>query len=70
MLGAKALGIALSAVAACLTWLLTRALTGSTAAAWLAGLCMACSPRMLWASVSGMEVPLYLALCQIGRAHV
>lgn len=63
VLGAKALGIALSAVAACLTWLLTRALTGSTAAAWLAGLCMACSPRMLWASVSGMEVPLYLALC-------
>jgi hypothetical protein len=63
IVSAKCLGTLLSVVAACLCWRLTRDLTGSDAAAWVSGLAVALSPRVTWASVSGMEVPLYLALC-------
>lgn len=42
--------------------LLTRRLTGSRAAGLLAAVSVVATPRLVWAGLSGMEVPLYAAL--------
>jgi hypothetical protein len=62
VLATKLIGMALSAVAATMTWLLAREISSSPFVAWVAGLAVALSPRLTWAGVSGMEVPLYVAL--------
>ncbi len=59
----KVLGTLLTIVAAVLSWLLAWEIAGSRLAAWIAGLAVALSPRMTWAAVSGMEVPLFVVLC-------
>jgi hypothetical protein len=56
------LGIALAMLAAVVAGEIARLLTGSRAAGVLAGLAVACSPRLTWGALSGMEVPLYTAL--------
>jgi hypothetical protein len=62
VISAKVLGTLLTAAAAILCWMLTKLLTSSSAAAYVAALATAISPRLTWGSVSGMEVPLYVAL--------
>jgi hypothetical protein len=59
---AKTMGIALLAIAAVLAFDLARLLSGSTAAGCVAGGAVACSARLTWGAVSGMEVPLTVAL--------
>jgi hypothetical protein len=59
---AKSLGLLLAVVAAMGAAQLTLRLSGSRAAAVLAGVATAITPRMAWAGLSGMEVPLYTAL--------
>ena len=58
----KVLGVLLVIVAALAAALLTERLCGSSWAALLAGVAVAITPRMVWAGLSGMEVPLYTAL--------
>lgn len=65
IVAAKFLGVALVAVAALAAAALTRRLSGSGAAGLLAGLAVAVTPRMAWAGLSGMEVPLYTALVTV-----
>ncbi len=60
--GAKTMGIVLAAIAAILAFDLARLLSGSTAAGCVAGGAVACSARLTWGAVSGMEVPLAVAL--------
>ena len=62
IVAAKSLGLLLACVAALGAALLTLRLSGSRAAALLAGVATAVTPRMAWAGLSGMEVPLYTAL--------
>lgn len=62
LLSAKLLGVALVAATALSAAALTRRLSGDDRAALLAGLAVALTPRMVWAGLSGMEVPLYAAL--------
>ncbi len=62
IVAAKGLGLLLAIVAAVAAALLTLRLTGSRAAGLLAGVATAITPRMAWAGLSGMEVPLYTAL--------
>jgi hypothetical protein len=59
---AKTMGIVLAAIAAILAFDLARLLSGSTAAGCVAGGAVACSARLTWGAVSGMEVPLDVAL--------
>lgn len=59
---AKLLGIALAAVTALAASALTHRLSGHAWAGLLAGVAVAITPRMAWASLSGMEAPLYTAL--------
>ena len=58
VVGAKILGGACVAATAIVGARLTHVVSGSRSAAWVAGLGIALSPRMTWASVSGMEVGL------------
>ena len=62
---AKLLGLALVAVTALAAAALTRRLSGDRWAGLLAGLGVAITPRMAWAGLSGMEVPLYAALATL-----
>ncbi len=62
VVGAKILGCACVAATAIAGARLTHVVSGSVPAAWLAGLSVALSARMTWASVSGMEVGLASAL--------
>jgi hypothetical protein len=62
LVAGKVLGLLLAVIAALAAARLTLALCGSRAAAVLAGVATAITPRMAWASLSGMEVPLYTAL--------
>ena len=59
---AKLLGLALVGMTALAAAALTRRLSGDRWAGLLAGLAVAITPRMAWAGLSGMEVPLYAAL--------
>jgi hypothetical protein len=59
---AKTMGIVLAAIAAILAFDLARLLSGSTAAGGVAGAAVACSARLTWGAVSGMEVSLAVAL--------
>ena len=59
---AKLLGLALVGITALAAAALTRRLSGDQWAGLLAGLAVAITPRMAWAGLSGMEVPLYAAL--------
>jgi arabinofuranosyltransferase len=59
---AKGLGMMLAAACAGLGATLAGELTRHRGAAWCAGLAIACSARMTWSGVSGMEGPLYVAL--------
>ena len=65
LVAAKVLGVALVAVTALAAAALTRRLSGSAHAGLLAGLAVAVTPRMGWAALSGMEVPLYTALVTV-----
>ena len=59
---AKSLGLLFAAVTALAAAALARQLTGSRGAGLLAGVAVALTPRMAWAALSGMEVPLYSGL--------
>jgi hypothetical protein len=59
--GSKALGILFALLTAVLAAELAWALSRSTLAGTVAGLATACSARLVWGAVSGMEVPLYTA---------
>ncbi len=69
--GSRAVGLrqvawrGLVAVTAIAGAALTRRLCGDDRAALLAGLAVAVTPRMVWAGLSGMEVPLYTALVTV-----
>lgn len=65
ILAAKLLGLSLVAVTALAAAALTRRLSGDDRAGLLAGLAVAVTPRMVWAGLSGMEVPLYAALATL-----
>ena len=65
---AKLLGIALVAVTALSASELARRMSGSPWAGLLAGVAVAVTPRMVWAGLSGMEVPLYAALATLAMA--
>lgn len=62
VLAGKLLGVALVALTAVSGAMLARRLDGSAWCALLAGVAIAISPRVVWAGLSGMEVPLYMAL--------
>ena len=62
MAAARGLGIALTVATVTLAAEFTRLTTGSRAAGLLAGACVAVSGRVVWASVSGMEGPLFACL--------
>jgi arabinofuranosyltransferase len=62
VVSAKALGIVLVVITAVAAASLTRRLSGSAWAGLLAGVAVGITPRMAWAALSGMEVPLYAAL--------
>ena len=62
---AKLLGVALVLVTAIAAAALARRLCGDDCAGLLAGLAVAITPRMAWAGLSGMEVPLYTALVTV-----
>lgn len=62
VVAAKVLGTTLTLVTALAAGGIVRHLTASRFAALTASLTVALSPRMTWASVSGMEVSLYCAL--------
>lgn len=59
---AKGLGVVLVAVTAVAAAALTRRLSGDGRAGLIVGLAVAITPRLVWAGLSGMEVPLYAAL--------
>lgn len=65
VVAAKLLGLSLVAVTALAAAALARRLSGDDRAALLAGLAVAVTPRMVWAGLSGMEVPLYAALATL-----
>ena len=65
MAAAKVLGTALTIVTAIAAADLVGLLTLSRVGAVVAGLAVALSPRLAWASVSGMEVSLYCALTAV-----
>ena len=62
VLSAKLLGVGLLVVAALAAAALTCRLSGSAWAGLLCGVSVAITPRMAWAGLSGMEVPLYASL--------
>ena len=62
VLAGKLLGVTLVAVTAAAAAALTVRLGASRWCALVAGLGVGLSPRMVWAGLSGMEVPLYTAL--------
>ncbi len=62
---AKTLGLLFMAVTALGAAALARQLSGSRGAGVLAGMAVALTPRMAWAGLSGMEVPLYSALATL-----
>jgi hypothetical protein len=64
-IAAKVLGVALTIAAALTARQIVALLTGSRLGAMIAGLAVVMSPRMTWASVSGMEVPLYCTLAML-----
>jgi arabinofuranosyltransferase len=68
ILPVKILGIALHGLSAGLSAWLARLVGLGRWAIWLAALGVALTPRLLWGSVSGMEIPLYTALATAGVA--
>lgn len=66
VLGAKALGILFLGLAVLLIYMLVRTITGDAREALFAAVIAASLPRLLWASVSGMEVTLAVALSLAG----
>jgi len=68
---AKALGLLFGAASCLLAAALARRITGSAWIGLAAGALLAVQPRFLWGVLSGLEVPLYVALALAGvLAHV
>ena len=66
LLSVKVVGAVLLAVNGWLTWEVARAAGLERRWALLAGVTMVLTPRLLWASLSGMEVMLYVSLATAG----
>jgi hypothetical protein len=69
LLAAKVLGIGCAVFALWAVARLVRTATGSELQAGVAVLVLAATPRFVAGAVSGMEVPLYVALCAFGLAE-
>ena len=66
VLGAKLLGVVFLGLSVCLIYMIVRTVTDDPREALFASVIAATLPRLLWASVSGMEVTLAVALTLSG----
>jgi hypothetical protein len=70
LIASKVLGVSLTIAAAVAARSIVATLTGSRLGAIVAGPAVVLSARMTWASVSGMEVPLYVTLVLVALARL